>query len=176
MLPGMLCPPLWSDQGGDKRAACNMLWEWLALGISFILLRQMVAIEKHRRQLALGMFSLVFCLSLLGLWQHFVFYKQAGDAYARDRGELDQLIAAQATQPDPGRELRIQELSQSLLAQGVPLNGQNRILFEQRLQSSSEPFGPFALANTLGALLAGWLAVLFLGSAAKVYPNLDYGV
>lgn len=148
---------------GDKRAACNMLWEWLALGVSFVLLKQMLLVDRHRRQLTVGMLSLMFCLSGFGLWQHFVFYKQAGDEYASTRGELDQLIETQAQQPDPGRMLRIRELRQLLEGQGVPLAGQNRILFEQRLQSSTEPFGPFALANTFAALLVGWLVVLLLG-------------
>jgi hypothetical protein len=148
---------------GDKRAALNMMWEWLALGMSFTLLRQFVSVDRHRRQLTVGMFSIVFCLALLGFWQHFVFYSQTGTAYSRDRGELDRMIALQVDQPSPGRELRIQDLQRSMQAQGIPLAGQDRILFEQRLWSSSEPFGPFALANSFAGLLAGWLVVLLLG-------------
>ena len=44
----------------------------------------------------------------------------------------------------------------------IPLDGPERALFEHRLLSSSEPVGPFALANTLGGILAAAL-VLILG-------------
>ena len=53
---------------------------------------------------------------------------------------------------------RINELQAKLQAQGVPMEERGRRQYENRLRFSSEPFGPFALANTF----AGFLIVSLL--------------
>ena len=146
---------------GNRRAAINVMWEWVALGMSFHLLRQLLTAAGRVRSLMNAIVAITVCLTALGFWQHFVFYPQSSAGYQQDRAELDRLISSKPASPlEEQRTIsRIRELTRQLQQSGVPLEGQSRLLFESRLQSSSEPFGPFALANTFGGLLA---AVLIL--------------
>lgn len=144
--------------GGDKRAAVNMAWEWVGLGVLFFLVRQVLSMQAVRRQLGLAIIAIMAALSGLGLWQHYVWYPQTVERYDRVRGELDALTAA-GRPTNIEQAARIRELTNELAAQGIPLEGTGRILWENRLKASTEPFGMFALANTFAGLLAAWLIV-----------------
>jgi hypothetical protein len=158
--------------GGDRRAALNMAWEWVALGVAFFLLRQTVknpppAGEKtaapstenghvSARQLALIVATIGIVLAGLGIWQHYVYYPQAYEEYRSLQAELDRL-----QQNPAGNAGRIGEIELKLEANGVPSDKAGRQQFENRLRFSSEPFGPFALANTFAGLL--FVALILTG-------------
>ena len=50
-------------------------------------------------------------------------------------------------------------VQRKLIQAGIPAEGPSLKLFQNRLMQSQEPFGPFALANTFGGVLAAWLVV-----------------
>ncbi|WP_278469918.1 O-antigen ligase family protein [Gimesia maris] len=136
---------------GQQRAALNMMWEWVALGCSFSLIRRLIATSALRGTLIVGFITTVVVLSVYGIWQHHWMYDQLSKEYLATRQQYD------AT--------RSPEAQQKLLSMGVPahaLHGSGRELFERRLLDSSEPLGMFALANTF----AGLLTVGFLLSFA----------
>lgn len=170
--------------GGDRRAALNMAWEWLGLGATFFLLRQIVPAprqepkvtiqgrEKGRGggggaagatsgddsaiRLAMIVATIGVVLAGLGIWQHYVYYPRAYEEYRGLESELEKL------QENPaGNARRIGELELKLQAQGVPNEKAGRRQFENRLRFSNEPFGPFALANTFAGFL--FVAIILAG-------------
>ncbi|MGH7198987.1 MAG: O-antigen ligase family protein, partial [Planctomycetaceae bacterium] len=147
---------------GQARAALTGLWEWIGLGLSFFLIRQVIRTFDEGRRLALIMVALTVALAGLGLWQHYVWYPRIVREYAAVRTELDQLTSAPrpATAAEAQRRSeRIEQLRYELTRQNVPLQGPGLVLFESRLRASSEPFGTFSLANTFAGLLVAWLIV-----------------
>ena len=60
---------LWATRLGSPRPAVNMLWEWLGLGLGFLLARQFVATPREARALAAVMIGLAVALSGYGLYQ-----------------------------------------------------------------------------------------------------------
>lgn len=148
---------------GDKRAAVNMLWEWVGFGVMFFVVRQTIRNLATRRQLLVCAVSAAVGVAGLGVWQHYVWYGASLAAYEQIRGELDELEGTSAvtgTTAGSVGEQRKRELQLELIRQGIPLDGRARFLWEQRLRSSTEPFGLFALANTLAGFLVAWLIVL----------------
>jgi len=149
---------------GNKRAAVNLMWEWISLGVLFLLLRQWLTTRATARRMAGVLLTTAVVLAALGIWQHFVFYPQAAREYDRNRAELDRLLSAPpaaSPQEAAARRNRLRDLQAELFAQGVPLEGPARQLYEQRLRSSTEPFGLFGLANSFaGLLLVGLFAAL----------------
>ena len=148
---------------GHKRAALNMTWEWVGLGVTFFLVRQTIRTQAERRRVLLALVVTTASLSGLGIWQHYVSYPNMVGDYDRMRSELDGLEEKAATpstaQESAARARRIGELRLEFSSQNIPLEGPARALFEQRLRSSSEPFGLFALANTFAGLLIVGLIV-----------------
>jgi hypothetical protein len=158
--------------GGDRRAALNMAWEWLGLGVTFFLLRQIVPAQgpaKDRgretgplsrdgsaNRLAMIVATIGIALAGLGIWQHYVFYPWAYEEYRGIESELDKLRENPAT-----NARRIGELDLKLQSQGVPNEKAGRRQFENRLRFSNEPFGPFALANTFAGFL--FVALILAG-------------
>ena len=165
--------------GGDRRAALNMAWEWLGLGVTFFLLRQIVPAqgpgageegrEKNRgrgagsspgdgsaNRLAMIVATIGVVLAGLGIWQHYVYYPRAYEEYRGIESELDKLRENPA-----GNARRIGELELKLQANGVPSEKAGRRQFENRLRFSNEPFGPFALANTFAGFL--FVAIILAG-------------
>ena len=145
--------------GGDKRLAVNMLWEWIGLGIAFFLWRQVASSRFDRMQIATVMVTATAAIAALGIYQHYVWYQRTAAEYRAMRSELDRAVKS----PRPtdanqafARQARIRELEARFAAQGIPLEGTSRMLWENRLVASSEPFGLFALANTLSGLLVAW--------------------
>lgn len=146
---------------GQQRAALNMLWEWVALGISFSLLRRLIAPPDLRFTFLLGILTTVVLLSIYGIWQHHWMYDQLAREYLAARQQLDAAVTPAART----------EIQNRLISMGVPpsaLEGSSRLLFEQRLLNSNEPLGMFALTNTF----AGLLSVGFLLAFALTVENL----
>lgn len=147
---------------GDRRAAVNMIWEWVALGVLFPLLRSVLSKPEARREWLVVALAAVVTLSGYGLTQRYWFYPQMVAEYERLRQELDTLEAA-ATDNGAINLPRIQKLRADLLASGLTgnmLSGTGRTLFEGRLKHSTDALGRFALANTFGGLLAVWWLIL----------------
>lgn len=159
-------------EGGNKRAAINLSWEWVGLAVSFFLIRQTVTTVNAARRLVTVMLTTAVCLAGLGLWQHYVFYPQTVEEYDRKSDELERLLTASPprTQSEAaGRLRRLRELHEWFITRDIPPAGPARLLWEQRLRSSTEPFGMFALANTFAGFLLVWLVVALslLGRAGR---------
>ncbi len=149
--------------GGEKRAAINMMWEWVSLGVLFFLMRQIFFGPRDARRILTVLLTTTTVLAGLGVWQHYVFYPQATREYDAQKSELERLrkeILSAAPQQARNLQARIQEIESNFFAQGIPLEGPAQQLYEQRLRASTEPFGLFALANSYAGLL---LPGLFVG-------------
>lgn len=149
---------------GDRRAAVNLIWEWLALGVSFPLLRSALSRPEARREWLVIALAAAMTLGGYGLTQRYLFYPQMVAEYERLRTELDELERSAAG--DGVANLpRIQKLRDDLLASGLTANmlsGSGRTLFEGRLKHSTDALGRFALANTFAGLLLVWWVVLLV--------------
>ena len=127
---------LWAVRHGSPRPAINVFWEWVGLGLCFLLARQLIDTQREVRALAAVMVALAVALAGYGLYQQ---------AY-----EMPQTRALYRADPDA-----------ALRAAGVwaPPGSPQRKLFEDRLESP-EPTATFALTNSLAGFLAPWLVVL----------------
>jgi O-antigen ligase len=126
---------LWAVGHGAPRPAVNMLWEWIGLGVGFLLARQLIRTAGEARAVAAAMIALAVALAGLGLYQYAV--------------ELPATRAHYRENP----EAALKEAG-LWYAPGSP----ERQLFEQRL-ASTEPIATFALTNSLAGYLAPWLVV-----------------
>jgi hypothetical protein len=141
---------------GDRRAALNLSFEWLALLIGWFLLRVLLQSERNRAKWTAALISAGVGIGAFGIWQHHVTHSEQISWYQSRRTELDQLQQLS----DPSSLLRNRKITTEFLQNEIPLEGPSRILWEQRLLDSSEPTGPFALANTLSGLLLSSLLLL----------------
>ncbi len=144
---------LWVLAGhGNQRAALNMFWEWVGLGLSFFLLRQVLRTKSHVRRLLTLMITAAVLLASLGIWQHYIEFPRLRANFERMRNELGEQskIGTYSAQQKTAR------LQKELAEMGVPQNAVGRSLWENRLRST-EPFATFALANTLAGFLVAWL-------------------
>ena len=149
------------DIEGDRRTAVNLTLEWTGIGIAWWLISGMASRQEFRQLLLRLLIGLGTGAALLGLAQHHVTYERQAAWYLGKRATLDETI-------DGGDLPAMREKSVVLSefqAMGIPLDGGERELFERRLLDSSEPVGPFALANSLGGLLAV-VTVLLMGCVA----------
>ncbi|MDC0175744.1 O-antigen ligase family protein [Planctomycetaceae bacterium] len=137
---------------GNARAAANMGCEWIALLVSFVLLRRWLPHRIHFQAILRVAWSVAVGISILGIWQHHVGYQQSIADFDRLETQL-----ATAIRNENNSEAR--QLQSELVAAGIPLDGPARQLWERRLRDSREPYGFFALANTLGGFLAPLLLV-----------------
>jgi len=128
---------------GDKRAAVNLAWEWMGIGTGWYLLRQLCAVDSARRELIAGLIASATVIAGQGLYQHYIDFPQLAAKYGPLIERLKTAGPADAAQ-----------IRQQLAKDNVPLEGPAVTLFEKRLRDSREPLGMFALANTLGGLLA----------------------
>lgn len=131
---------------GSPRPAANMTWEWIGMGLSFLLARQLIVTRREARAVMAVMASLAVALAGYGLYQYGV--------------ELPAMRAAY--EADPAAALRNAGL-------WVELGSPQAKLFEDRLQGT-EPIATFALTNSLAGYLAPWLIVL-LGVAFAGGPT-----
>ena len=151
---------------GDRRAALNLTFEWAGLFVAWRLLRALTSDRLHAIQICQAAIAIGVGLSAYGIWQHHVFYPQQAVWYQNQRGELDQALS----QPDGSGIMRVAEIVARFQSEGIPLDGAERILWENRLLSSSEPFATFSLANTLAGILATVL-VLLIGQTSTVWTS-----
>lgn len=149
-------------EGGDRRAAVNIAWEWAGLAATFFVLRQILASDAIGRTMPV-VAAVMVSIAALGIWQHHVSQPQTAARYeslwneAETLGEL--IERGQAT---PSQRARFSEVHDELAAFGVPIEASARKRWEDRLLYSSEAFGTFGLANTLGGLLAAALPFIVL--------------
>ncbi len=136
---------VYGHDSGPNRASFNLLWEWIALGAGFILLRQLIARRIEARAGVSVMLALAIVLSLDGLYQFFYDMPRTRAAYLAN----------------PRSVLREAGL---VFEAGTPA----LVQFEQRL-ASTEPTATFELANSLAGWLATWLVVC-LGLLATGFP------
>ena len=132
----------------DHRAAVNLTWEWLSLGVAAVVLRRVVTTPADRRRMAAVLVGAVAANAVQGLYQHYVWYP----SLAADFVEFEEL---ERTGADPRR---LQQLAMSLGPEVTSRTPAERAALRQRVVASTEPLGFFALANTLGGVLACGLA------------------
>lgn len=135
---------------GDRRAAVNLLWEWLSLGVFWFAWRAAISSPSLRQVIVPVLLVTAITLSIWGLYQYFVWYPQMKAEYLPLIDQFQQLHAANANTNEAARKLA---------NVGIPTQEPGLTLFLNRLRDSREPFGPFALANTFGGVLAAWLMI-----------------
>ena len=159
---GLLIAGLWISTyfvfqaEGDRRAAVNLGFEWISVGVVWWLVSRLAAKAASRQWIILVVTGLCFGASLQGIVQHHVTYAQQAEWYRQGRGTLD----AASIDGDMQKVIDARKVAAEFQAMDIPLTGAGRELFERRLLSSSEPVGPFALANTLAGVLASSLVIL----------------
>ncbi|MEZ6062064.1 MAG: O-antigen ligase family protein [Planctomycetaceae bacterium] len=141
---------------GDRRTALNLAFEWSAVLAAWWLLRHFTSTTIGCGRLASVLTGIAVGLSVLGVWQHHWLYQHQAEWY---RGMTDALNQA-TDEPGLVGQMEAASIRAELQQNGVPLSGTSRELFERRLLSSSEPYGTFALANTLAGVLAASLVIL----------------
>lgn len=142
---------------GDRRSALNLCFEWCALFVQWMLFRQLALQVTGASKICSSVVcSIAVGLAAFGIWQSMVFYPQQADWYRSGRKILDdvQSLAEGASASEAARVLK------EFQAEGIPTEGTSRILWENRLLSSTEPFATFSLANTLAGILALSLVVM----------------
>lgn len=117
------------------RPSINVFWEWVALGLGFFLVRQLVLTDREARAAAAVMLALAATLSAYGLHEYFVTKPATQKLYNRNPEKV-------------------------LHEMGIPIekDAPQRMRFEDRLRST-EPMATFGLANSLAGVLAPWLVV-----------------
>lgn len=150
-LSGLL---VWG-QGGDVRAALNCCWEWVSIGVMWLLLRERWRQAHFPHYFSFCLLVTLVILSGWGLWQHFVWYPQQ----SRDLTRLLQL----QEELDTGRTLApversdFERLRNHFGPEVLGLEAGGKAMLLARTRDSREPIGRFALANTFAALLIlGW--------------------
>jgi hypothetical protein len=135
--------------------------EWLTVGLSIgaIVFASRVD-EGLPRVIVQALLGVGVTVSVLGIYQHHVWYPQIAAEYGT---KLDRLRDLESAGGDTAA------LRRELAAAGIPTDGSSRWLFADRLRESREPFGFFALANTLGGHLAA-VFVLGCGLLATARP------
>lgn len=140
---------------GDKRAALNCLWEWLSLGVTWGLLKGVIHKTTFQRLLTSVLLISVIALSVLGLWQHVVWYPQQ----SRDLTDLFRLHDARISGQtlSASEQARLNTLRSQWGSDVLMMEEGGRQMLLARTRDSREPIGRFALANTFAALLLlGW--------------------
>lgn len=164
---------------GNKRAAANMLWEWLAVAVTFSLLRQTITRQSRPRFLQ-TVAAVTIALACYGIWQPTFWYPANLREYQELKAEMA-AVESSTEMPTQERINRMRELRAEFVSQGIPLSGPALELFERRLRDSKEPLGFFALTNSFASLMAislvlltGTLvSVLLPGQSDKSLPSPD---
>ncbi len=149
---------------GDRRSALNLTFEWAGLFVAWRIFRHLSIDRLQAIQTLQVLMTIAVGLAVMGIWQHHVFYPEQAAWYQGERSELDNALA----EPGGAGLFRVSEIVARFQSKGIPLDGADRILWENRLLSSSEPFATFSLANTLAGVLATSL-VLILGQAGSAW-------
>lgn len=119
----------------DHRPATNMAWEWVTMGLAYLVLRQIPRDTNQSIGLLWSSVVIVAALAGYGIFQATVEFPAIRDAYNAN--------------PE-----------QTLLSLGINPESSSRKAFEDRLLGSNEPMATFALANSLAGVLVGPLVIL----------------
>ncbi|NUQ61957.1 MAG: O-antigen ligase family protein [Pirellulales bacterium] len=131
---------------GSPRPAINALWEWTAVALELLLVRQLVASRREARAMAAVMLALALAEASYGHYQYFHEMPATAHKYHQD----------------PDAALRD-------IGLWYPPGSPERHTFELRL-GAREPIATFALTNSLAGFLVGWLTVA-VGIAASAGLN-----
>lgn len=125
-----------SSRALDHRPATNMAWEWVALGLFYMVVRQVPRDNAETSGLVWSQLIMATALAAYGLFQNTVEFP----------------LLRQVYQANPER---------TLLSLGINPDSPSRKAFEDRLLGSNEVMSTFALANSLAGVLVGPLVILF---------------
>ncbi len=152
---------------GDKRAAVNMLWEWVGIGVAAMLIRVVMRTRSGRDRLLSVILISGVVLAGLGLWQHFVWYPRIASQFAELESLQNELQHAEPSDDAAAMRSRLRRVEALRREMGwTPgADGTSERMFRDRVQASTEPIGRFALANTFAGLL---LVAGFLGLGAVI--------
>lgn len=140
----------------DRRAALNLAFEWTGVLAAATLCWRFPVIS-FRQQVGRVVIGLAAGAALMSVLQHHVVWEQRSEWY------LERVAAIERWLQTGTGAIEAQNAKAELLAEQVPLEGSEAETFRRRLLDSSEPVGPFALANTLGGFLAAGLVLLVGG-------------
>ena len=127
----------------DVRPAVNLACEWGALGLVYLLVRNLPRTRAESTVLAGALAATAVALSVYGLFQVGVELPQVQQKYLSNRLDALRIVGIEP---------------------GTPAQK----LYESRLLGSNEPYSTFALANSLAGFLVGPLVVML----AVVWDNL----
>ena len=148
---------------GDRRAALNLSFEWTAAAAIFYLIASVSSQLIQRQRILATLIGIGLGLSIVGIWQHHFFYKSQAEWYRQQTSSSSTgTSSGQAALDESRTRTQLQQMQ-------LPTSGSGRQLFEQRLLASSEPFGTFALANTLGGYLA--IVTVLIVAAGREFIN-----
>ncbi len=145
---------------GNRRSALNIMWEWAAIGIFWVLCRLILKRRDSKRIIVSALVIAVTSLSLLGIWQHYFWFPQQAQRFDKlihymQRVEAHDSLAVYEQQE---YKLLMAELGTDLAS----LDAAGRMSFLSRVQDSVEPIGRFALANSFAApLIIAFLLVFY---------------
>ncbi|QDU39437.1 O-Antigen ligase [Maioricimonas rarisocia] len=156
---------------GHQRAALNMFWEWVALGVAFTMIRQVTCTMVDYRKWTSIIVLAGVVLGGLGIWQHFVWYPSQVQLLHEFEALEDEFHSANPPTGALKRE-RLRELRAQFGMLSADRSEHRRRAIRQRLEASNEAIGRFALANTFGGLLGAAL-ILLIGAAMRRqrYPS-----
>ncbi|MEZ6126346.1 MAG: O-antigen ligase family protein [Planctomycetaceae bacterium] len=149
---------------GDRRAAVNLAFEWTAIAAAVWGFTRLSLAERIRPGVSFSglpilMISLAAGCAVVGIAQHHIVFPRNVKWFQEQQQQLDSANGGGAFSGALTEAAARQQLRQH----GVPLEGVSRELFRLRLLDSTEPIGPFALANTLSGILAAALVLLIGG-------------
>lgn len=162
LITGHLLSGLFLFRGtGDVRAAINVMWQWVALGTLWFLLRIHLLQLSFRQSLLSATLVILTTLSLLGIWQNLIWFPQQAAA-VQEYLDLEQAVSSGSSLSSEEKS-RYAELSEIYGNQLGTLDSMARQSYLARIRDSIEPIGRFALANSFaGILLVGCLLHGFL--------------
>ena len=126
---------LWVTTHGSPRPAVNMLWEWVAYGLCFLLARQLIVTRREARAVIGVMVALAVALAAYGLYQYYW-------ELPATRAEFFRNPAAAMREAGVWYEPGSRDFE----------------LFLARLDTY-KPMATFGLTNSLAGFLAPWLVV-----------------
>jgi tetratricopeptide (TPR) repeat protein len=145
VLALVLLVGLGASRAAERRVAVNLAWEWAGLGIAYVLVRNLPRTPRETSALAGVWAATAVAVAAYGLYQVGVEFPTMKANYLRN--------------PDF-----------YLAKLGIEANSPERKLLEDRLLGSKEPYGTFALANSLAGFLVG-PAALACGVALGALPR-----
>ncbi len=143
-------------RGGNLRTGLYSLWEWIGTFFTVFIIRKLL--QKRPSMLpALLLLGIVIPVSGLGIYQHYVSYPQKRELVnpiAKRWEKLEQQISEASENAKIRLQRKQLKLQKEMTDHGIPLDAKIRKGLLNRLNNSSEPTARFALANTLGGILA----------------------